>query len=107
MVLSADPERTVTIPLTKTNQGGASASDYNVPTNVVFNDGDTEKEFTFSATEDDVDDDGESVLLGFGNPLPTGVTKGSTDETIVSITDDDHPSCNGKFRLGQLHGRRE
>ena len=30
--LSADPARTVTIPLTKTNQGGASNSDYsNVP----------------------------------------------------------------------------
>ena len=29
--LSADPERTVTIPITKTNQGGASISDYSVP----------------------------------------------------------------------------
>ena len=43
--LSADPERTVTIPLTKTNQGGASASDYSVTTTVVFSSGETEKTF--------------------------------------------------------------
>ena len=48
VVLSADPERTVTIPLTKTNQGGATAADYSVPSSVVFNDGDTEK----TATDD-------------------------------------------------------
>ena len=95
--LSADPERTVTIPLTKTNQGGASNSDYsNVPANVVFNSGDTEKTFSFSATQDTVDDDGESVKLGFGN-LPTGVSAGSTDETTVSITDDDVPSVTVSF----------
>ena len=76
--LSADPERTVTIPLTMTNQGGASNSDYsNVPGNVVFNSGDTEKTVSFSATQDTVDDDGESVKLGFGSSLPTGVTAGT------------------------------
>ena len=37
VVLSADPERTVTIPLTKSNQDGATASDYSVPNSVVFN----------------------------------------------------------------------
>ena len=65
--LSADPERTVTIPITATNQGGATASDYNVPGSVVFNSGDTEKTLSFSATQDTVDDDGESVKLGFGS----------------------------------------
>ena len=95
--LSADPERTVTVPLTKTNQGGASAADYSVPTSVVFNDGDTEKEITFSATQDTVDDDGESVKLGFGSSLPTSVTAGSTDETTISITDDDVPAVTVSF----------
>ena len=95
--LSADPERTVTIPLTRTNQGGASNSDYSVPANVVFNSGDTEKTLSFSATQDTVDDDGESVKLGFGNSLPTGVTKGTTDETTISITDDDVPSVTVSF----------
>ena len=85
-------EATVTIPITKTNQGGASDSDYSgVPTSVTFNSGETSKSFTFSATADTIDDDGESVKLTFG-ALPTGVSAGSTDETTVSINDDDLPA---------------
>ena len=83
VVLSADPERTVTIPIGKTNQGGASDSDYlGVPANVVFNSGDTSKTFSVSATQDTVDDDDESVNLQLrgdrenhhlcGNPGHTG-----------------------------------
>ena len=106
VVLSADPERTVTIPLTKTNQGGATAADYSVPGSIVFNSGDTEKTLSFQATQDSVDDDGESVKLGFGSTLPAGVTKGSTDETTISITDDDVPSGQRQLRAGFLFGRR-
>ena len=95
--LSADPERTVTIPITKNNQGGASNSDYSVPASVVFDAGDTEKEITFQATPDDVDDDGESVKLGFGSPLPERITAGSPAETTVSITDDDVPNITVSF----------
>ena len=99
--LSEDPERTVTIPLTKTDQGGASSADYSgVPTSVVFNTGDTEKTFDFSATADTVDDDDESVKLGFGTTLPTGVTAGTTDESTVSITDDDVPSVSASYEQG-------
>ena len=94
--LSADPERTVTIPLTATGQGGATSADYTVPASVVFNSGDTEKTFSFTAADDAVDDDGESVKLGFTN-LPTGVSAGATDETIVSITDDDVPAVTVSF----------
>ena len=87
--LGADPERTVTIPITKANQGGASGGDYSgVPANVTLNAGDTEVDISFSAASDTVDDDGESVRLTFGT-LPDGVTTGSTDEATVSITDDD------------------
>ena len=87
VVLSADPERTVTVPVTKANQGGASSSDYTgVPSSVVFNAGETTKTFTFAATADTVDDDGESVKLTFGT-LATGVTEGTTSETVISITD--------------------
>ena len=95
--LSADPERRVTIALTKTNEGGASASDYSVPASVVFDSGETEKTIDFEATDDSADDDGESVKLGFDSPLPTGVTAGSTDETTVSITDDDVPEVTVSF----------
>ena len=95
--LSADPERTVTIPVTATGQGGATASDYSVPASVVFNAGDTEKEITFRASPDAVDDDGESVKLGFGSTLSTRITEGTPSETTVSITDDDVPTVTASF----------
>ena len=95
--LSADPERTVTIPVNKAEQDGATIADYSgVPENITFNNGDTEKTFTFTATADSVDDDGESVKLTFGT-LPTGVTEGTTNETVVSITDDDVPAVTVSY----------
>ena len=96
VTLSADPERTVTVPILTTNQGGATASDYSVPTQVVFNSGDTEKSITFAATDDSVDDDGESVELSLGT-LPVGVTEGTHDSAVVSITDDDDPAVTVSF----------
>ena len=87
VTLSADPEREVTVLLTHVPQGGAGSADYSgVPGSLVFQKGDTEKSFTFSATDDDIDDDGESVALGFGT-MPDRVTAGTT--ATVSITDDD------------------
>ena len=76
VTLSADPERSVSIPITTLDEGGASNSDYSgVPANVVFASGETAKTITFSATQDTEDDDSESVRMGFGN-LPTGVQRG-------------------------------
>ena len=101
VTLNADPERTVTIPITTTDQDGASSSDYSgVPASVTFNAGDTEVDINFSASSDSVDDDGESVKLTFGNTLPTGVSAGNTDEAVVSITDDDVPSVSVSFEHG-------
>ena len=91
-VAMVDPERTVTIPITVTNEGGATNADYSsVPQTVTFDSGDTSKTFTFTATQDTEDDDGERVKLTFG-ALPSGVTAGTISETIVSITDDDLPA---------------
>ena len=85
--LSEDPKRTVTIPLTVANQGGASSADYSgVPTGITFQSGETEQSFTFTAARDAVEDDGESVKLGFG-PLPAMVTTGTTSEATLSIID--------------------
>ena len=68
VTLSADPERSVTIPITKTNEGGALDGDYSgVPESVTFASGDTEKTITFTAVDDADSDDGESVKLGFGS----------------------------------------
>ena len=98
VTLSADPERTVVIPISKTNQGGATTADYTgVPQNVTFDSGDTSKSFTFTAAHDTVDDDSESVKLSFGATLPDGVSVGTTDEATVSITDDDVPSVTVSF----------
>ena len=101
MGLSVDPERTVVVPLTATDQGGASSpGDYSgVPVSVSFAAGETSKSFTFTAKADDVDDDGESVKLGLGT-LPTGVTEGSPDESVVSIVDDDDPAVSVSFASG-------
>ena len=97
VILSADPLREVIIPITRTNQGGATDSDYSgVPTSVTFASGDTEKTFTFSATADTDDDDEDKVKLSFGT-LPAGVTAGATAETTVSITDDDDPQVTVSF----------
>ncbi len=97
VTLSADPERTVTISLSKTDQGGATSADYSgVPADVTFNSGDTSKTFTFTATHDTVDDDGENVKLTFGT-LPAGVGEGTTNETVVSINDDDVPEVTVSY----------
>ena len=97
MTLSADPGRQVTIPLTTTNQGGASGDDYSLSVSeVVFESGVTEQSFTFTATDDTVDDDGESVILGFGM-LPAGVTAGTPSTATVSITDNDDPAVTVSF----------
>ena len=99
VTLSADPLRTVTIPITTTNEGGATSSDYSgVPTSVTFDSGETEQTFTFTATADTVDDDLEKVKLSFGT-LPAAVTAGTRLETTVTITDDDDPQVTVSFRL--------
>ena len=87
LTLDDDPERTVTIPFSKTNQGGASDSDYvGVPTSVNFNAGEISKSFEFSAASDRIGDPGEKVSLKLEN-LPQGTTAGTTSETVVTIGD--------------------
>ena len=96
--LSADPEREVEVPLTHAAQGDTSTADYSgVPTGVTFATDETSKTFTFIAAADDADDDGDSVLLGFGTPLPADVTAGATDQATVTITDDDAPQRTVSF----------
>ena len=84
--LSEDPRRTVVVPITVTDLGGATAGDYmGVPASVTFQSGETEREFTFRAAVDADDDAGEGVELGFVN-LPSGVTPGATNSVAtVSI----------------------
>ena len=89
VTLSADPERTVDIPITTAEQDGAGSDDYSgVPSSLTFNAGETSKSFTFMAEQDTEIDDGESVSLTFGE-LPDDVSRGATATTTVSIVDDD------------------
>ena len=95
--LSEEPGQTVTIPLTRTNQGGASSSDYSgVPTSITFNSGETEKSFTFTAAQDTVADGGEAVHLAFGT-LPSILTAGTPNEATVHITDIEAPEVTVSF----------
>ena len=81
-------DRAVTIQLTETPQGGASSADYSgVPGSVTFAAGETEQTFTVTATNDSVDDDGESVRLGF-DTLPSGITLGSPSTATVALVQD-------------------
>ena len=87
--LSAAASATVTIPLTKTHRGGATAADYSgVPSNVTFTAGQTRRTFTVTATDDPDKDGGESVQLGFGT-LPAGYAPGARRTATVTLVDDD------------------
>ena len=88
VALSADPERDVTVTL----QGGAEAADYTgVPANVSFAAGESSQTFVVVAEDDALNDDGESLELGFEN-LPTGVTAGTPATTTVRLDDNDVPA---------------
>ena len=96
-----------TLRLTTDGQGGATSSDYSgVPTSVVFAESDTVKSFTVTAVDDEVNDDGESVVIGFGSPLPSGLSLriGSPSEATVRLVDNDVPSASGALRLAQGGG---
>ena len=89
--LSPAPTAPVTIPLTPSRQGGATPGDYSgVPPNVTFQAGQTRRTFTVTATDDSVDDDGESVRIGFGT-LPDGFVAGARPTATVALADNDGP----------------
>ena len=95
--LDVDPERTVIIPIETMGEDGATSADYSVPASVTFNSGDTSKTITFTAVDDTVDDDDESVLLAFGTMPDERVSPGTTDEVTLDITDDDDPFVTVQF----------
>ena len=88
VALSVAAARSVTVRLTKTHLGGATAADYaGVPSSVTFAAGETEKTFIVTAVDDTADDDGESVQLGF-DTLPAGVAPGSPATATVALVQD-------------------
>ena len=90
MTVSADPQRAMIIPITATPQGTASAADYSVSPSVTFTDGGAlSQTFTIEGAQDLIDDDNESVTLGFGTMPDPRVSAGSADEATFTINDDD------------------
>lgn len=91
VTLSADPERTVTVPITIDRATTAAAEDYSLrPTSVTFASGETSKDIALTAADDGADDDGEVVVLAFGT-LPQRVSGGELPSTTVTIADPDPP----------------
>ena len=85
VLLSADPERTVVIPITVRNGNGASDDDYSgVPEQVRFTSGQTSRTFTVTATSDIDEDAGETVTLGFG-ALPAAVNAGTPANATITL----------------------
>ena len=107
VTLSPAPERTVTIPILKTELGATSA-DYGITPglSLTFANDETEQTLTFTAASDDLDDDGESVELAIGSVA--GVTRGDDSEATVTILDDpdDVPAVTVNFRAELVHGRQ-
>ncbi len=88
--VSADPERTIIIPITATPQGTASAADYSVSPSVTFTGGGAlSQTFTIEGAQDLIDDDNESFKLGFGTMPDPRVSAGTPGEATVTINDDD------------------
>ena len=85
---TGDPVRSVTIALTATPGGGASAEDLSgVPESVTITAPMNEASFVVTAVKYDSFDPGETVVLGFRRPLPSGITAGDPATATVSIQD--------------------
>ena len=90
-----DPERTLAVPLEFTHVGGASTQDYVADRRVRFlAGGPLTVGANVFANADAIDDDGESVSIGFGT-LPPRATAGTSGQATVRITDNDNPLPQG------------
>ena len=89
--LDAAPGRTlnIPIPLTANSLDGAWAGDYAMPSSIILGSNQTEQTFSVTAVNDTVQEAEETVTLGFGEPLPAGVTVGSQATATVTLTDND------------------
>ena len=99
--LSADPERSVTIPVTATGADGAGSGDYTLSeTSVTIDSGETSATFIVTATDDSVYDGAEALTLSFGD-LPTRVTAaGTQDTTEVNLVDNEILSTSSLVPTG-------
>ena len=92
VTLSADPERTVTIPVEASPD---ASGDYAIPGSVTFNAGETQKPVNFVTVDDTLVESAETFTLSFGSDLPEGVSASGQITTQVTITDDDAADPTG------------
>ena len=86
VMLSEMPGRSVTIPITHVPGDGATSADYGgVPRIMTFGPNAMVTTFVVNALEDTLDDDGETVTLGFGASLPDGVEATDPATVIINI----------------------
>ena len=99
--LSADPERSVTIPIIAEGAGGTGSGDYTLSeTSVTIDSGDTSATFVVTATDDDVYDGAEALTLSFGD-LPSKVTAAGTQgATEVNLVDNEILSTSSLVPTG-------
>ena len=86
--LNKDPERTLTIPIWKTYDGGVSFTDFTFPSEVTFTSGEIFKKLTFTTTQDQQDENGERVGFEIREAAPAE-TPGFPRRSTVYIVDDD------------------
>ena len=96
VILNADPERTVIIPLIATTNGistnAASTNDYRgIPASLSFAPGETNMTFSLIANHDATNDGDKIFMLGFGSPLPDRITNGIPATATVTIIDGNNP----------------
>ena len=93
VTLSAALDINARMPLRSAFQGGATQSDFRGGGTAIFERGDTSTKISFTAVDDVIDDDDESVLFSFLTEqfLARGVSVGTPATTTVSIIDDDEP----------------
>ena len=76
------------VALTAMPGDGATAADYSgVPESVTITAPAIEAAFVFTAVADDAFDHGETIVLGFQQPLPSGIIDGDPNTATVTIID--------------------
>jgi len=85
---TGDMDWSAEIALTAMPGGGATAADYSgVPESITITAPAAEATFVFTAVADDPFDHGETVVLGFRQPLPSGIIEGDPNTARVTIID--------------------
>ncbi len=92
VTLSKNAASNLSVPVRMRTSGNptASAADFTLSDggSVAITSGTSSGTLTFTAVDDDIDEDAETLVLEFG-ALPAGVVAGSTDSVSITINDND------------------